>query len=218
MNAPRPRLARVLALASLLWVAGCADSITLPDEVLVLDDEMTLFMAEASGAATATSTASPAERAAAAVAHAKSVLERVIAALATHPGRTAEVRALLGEAAAACARAEAFLANGNLQFTVRAAMTCANQAREAVFLARTEHQSQLLDRATAAVSEARRLLEAATAVLDADSPEQAHAVLARARDELALAELALEARRLGEALGRANRASVVAERILRVFG
>jgi hypothetical protein len=215
MDMHRPRLTRALALASLVWVAGCADSITSPDDVLVMDDEMTLFMAEASAAS---ATAAPAERAAAAVAHAKALLERASAFLRTQPDLSAGVQALLSDAAVACTRAEASLASGNLQLTIRAAMACGNMAREAVFLARAERLSQLHDRAASAVGEARRLVEAAAAVINSSSPEQARTVLEWARNELAQAEAALESRRFGEALGRATRASVMAERLLRVFG
>lgn len=215
MRTPTNRLLPALLLFSAFVVAGCSDQdVTAPADPLLLDDDMALFMAEVPVA----TTRAPEERAQAAVDHGKAVLARATELLASHQGFTSAVEDLLTGAEAACERAEGHLANGNLRVAVHAAMTCANLAREAVFLARSERLANMQDRAASAIAEAEALVAAAAARVSDDAPEAAHVALERAREALALATVALEERRFNQAVALANRASVLAERILRVLG
>lgn len=206
---------RPLVLLPWLWLAGCSDAVTGPEEVAVIESDLVLFLAEATGASAAT--ANP-ERIKAAVVHAQSVLQRAKDFLQTQQGISQDVRALLVQADRACARAEASLEGGNANTTLRAAITCANLAREAVFLARAERIATVQDRATAVISEAQRLVAAAAPLVKDSAPEGVKVQLAHAQRELTLAAEALEARRFAEAIARATRASVIAERIIRAFG
>jgi hypothetical protein len=206
------------ALLPVFWMAGCSDAVTGPDEVMVLDNELALFVAEATGTPAAAAAAPTQERVEAAVAHAKSVLQRARDFLQTQRGVSTEVRALLAQADRACQRAEASLAGGNAAMTVRAAMACANQAREAVFLARAERMAAMQDRASAAIAEAQRLLTAAAPLVGDGAPEGAKVQLAVAQRALTSAVEALEAGRFAEAIARATQVSVIAERIIRVLG
>lgn len=214
LNRSRRPLRSVALLLPALWLIGCSDSLTAPEESLALDADAAFFLAETS----VSMDASPQARAGVAVAHARDILVRATAAIGARPGVSAEVLALIAEAGSACVRADEHLASGAFRASVAAAMSCANLAREAVLRAGAERRTELRDRASAAVASAQALVSAAAAKVQSDSPEQAKVVLARAQSELALAVAALEAGRLGEAVGRAARAGAMAQRILSVLG
>jgi hypothetical protein len=218
MTNKTPRWLASLAILPVFWLAGCSDAVTSPDALPVLDNELVLFVAEATGTPPTSAAAPSQERVAAAVAHAKSVLQRARDFLQTQRGVSPEVRALLTQADRACQRAEASLGDGNAAMTIRAAMVCANQAREAVFLARAERMAAMQDRANSAVAEAQRLMAAAAPLVGEGAPEGAKVQLAVAQRALDSATQALEAGRFAEAIARATQVSVIAERIIRVLG
>jgi hypothetical protein len=208
------RIAPLGILALLLVSAGCSDSVTTPNESMALDAESALFLAEAS----VSMNAAPETRAAAAVAHAGTILARAQEAISKAQGVSPEVLALLAEASGGCARAQAALDAQSYRVAVMAAMGCANLAREAVLRAQAERRTAMTERAATAVADASALVTAAAALVNESSPEGAKTVLARAQEELARAQAALEARRFPEAISRAARAGAAAQRILAVLG
>jgi hypothetical protein len=210
----RFRAIRSLAvLLPLLAAAGCSDALVGPEESLELSADAQFFMAEVS----VSMNAAPQERAAAAVAHAKAVLERATETLRGRPGVSADVLALLAEAARGCAEADARLAAGELRGAVHAAMVCVNLSRESILRAQAERRAEVRDRASQAIADAEALVASAAARVASGAPEQAQVLLVRAQEELGRARVAFEDARWGEAIARAARAGAAAQRILIVL-
>jgi hypothetical protein len=205
----RTRVIPVLALA--LGLAACDSAPTEPVEA-PFDADVEFFLAEAGSS----EHASHAERAAAAVAHAREVLERATAFVSEHPSD--EARRILGSARSACDAADRALEAERWVPAAQGALRCAVGARMAALQARADQNGLLESRAEQAVERAGDLVDQAAALVDSSSPPRAAQLLAEAESHLDAARRALEAGQYRAAIARAVRAGMLAQRLIQVLG
>ncbi|TVP46677.1 MAG: hypothetical protein EA350_06685 [Gemmatimonadales bacterium] len=199
------------ALVLALSLAACDGAPTEP-VAPPFDTDVEFFLAEAG----TSERASRGERATAAVAHAHALLERASAFVSEHPSEEAE--RILALARSACESADEALQAGRWVAAAQGSLRCATGARMAVLQARADGTGHLEVRAEQAVERAGELVARAAALVHSSTPPRAAQLLADAEGHLAEARRALGAGQFGDAIARAVRAGMLAQRIIQVLG